>query len=135
MEYKEMLDKLYSSLPESSKKHERFQMPVADSFVQGNKTIVKNFSAILKVINRDSRHVLKFFSTETATSAAIDESGRLVLSRKFNQDQVSKMVSSYISQFVICPECKRPDTHVAERQGVRVLKCEACGAIISVKGL
>jgi len=130
-----MLGKLYGSLPESSKKHERFQMPVADSFVQGNKTIVKNFSAILKAINRESRHLLKFLAKETATSAALDESGRLVLSSKFGVEQVNKMISSYISQFVLCPECKRPDTHVAERQGIRVLKCEACGAIISVKGL
>ncbi len=135
MEYEKMLKGLYASLPEKSKKHERFQMPEAESFIQGNKTIVRNFSAILKVIIRDSKHLFKFLAKETATSAAIDDNNRLVLSGKFSRDQVNRLIESYITQFILCPECKRPDTRVEEKQGVRMLKCEACGAISSVKGL
>jgi len=135
MEYEKMLDRLYAGLPESSKKHERFEMPEAESFIQGSKTIVKNFSSILKVIDRDSKHLFKFLAKETATSAAIDDNSRLVLSGKFGRDQVNKLISDYITQFILCPECKRPDTKVVEKQGVRMLKCEACGAISSVKGL
>lgn len=135
MEYEEMLDRIYDSLPEKTKKHERFEMPVADSFVQGNKTIVKNFSAILKTINRDERHLFKFLTKETATAASIDDSGRLILNGKFSQEQVNQLLRNYITQFVLCPECKRPDTHTIEKQGVKMLKCEACGAISSVRGL
>lgn len=135
MEYEKMLKGLYASLPEKSKKHERFQMPEAESFIQGNKTIVQNFSAILKVIIRDSKHLFKFLAKETATSAAIDDNNRLVLSGKFSREQVNRLIESYITQFILCPECKRPDTKVVEKQGVRMLKCEACGAISSVKGL
>ncbi len=135
MHYEKMLERLYASLPERSKKHDRFQMPEAESFGQGNKTIVKNFASILKVINRDSRHLFKFLAKETATSAAIDDNNRLVLSGRFSWEQVNRLISSYITQFVLCPECKRPDTKVVEKQGVRMLKCEACGAISSVKGL
>jgi len=130
-----MLERLYAGLPEKSKKHERFEMPTGESFIQGNKTIVKNFSQILKAINRESKHMLKFFAKETATAAAIDDSNRLVLSGKFNYEQVNRLISSYITQFILCPECKRPDTKVVEKQGIRMLKCEACGAISSVKGL
>ena len=130
-----MVDRLYKSLPESTKKHERFQMPEVESFMQGNKTIVKNFSSILKVIGRDQKHLFKYLVKETATSASIDENNRLVLNGKFGRDQVNKLIESYISQFLLCPECKRPDTKVVEKQGVRLLKCEACGAISSVKGL
>lgn len=135
MEYEKMLKGLYASLPEKTKRHERFQMPEAESFIQGNKTIVKNFSSITKVIGRDSKHLLKFLAKETATSASVDDSSRLVLSGKFSHDQVNRLVSSYINQFLLCPECKRPDTKVVEKQGVRMLKCEACGAISSVRGL
>lgn len=135
MDYEKMLERLYAGLPESTKKHERFEMPQADSFVQGSKTIVRNFSAILKAINRDGKHMFKFIAKETATSAAIDDNNRLVLSGKFDHGQVNGLVESYINQFVLCPECKRPDTKVMEKQGVRLLKCEACGAISSVKGL
>ncbi len=135
MEYKKMLEGLYASLPERSKKHERFEMPEVDSFVHGTKTIVKNFSAILKVINRDKKHLFKFLAKETATSTAIDDSGRLVLSGRFSREQVNRLIKSYITQFILCPECKRPDTKVTEKQGVRMLKCDACGALSSVRGL
>ncbi len=130
-----MLDRLYLSLPERSKKHERFEMPEAESFIQGNKTIVKNFSAITKSIGRNQKHFLKYITKETATAAALDENGRLVLNRKFRREQLNDLVKSYISQFLLCPECKRPDTKVVEKQGIRMLKCEACGALSSVKGL
>ena len=135
MEYEKMLDGLYAGLPAETKRHERFEMPQAESFIQGNKTFVKNFGFILKVINRDRKHLFKFLAKETATSAAIDDSGRLVLNGKFGREQVNKLVSDYINLFVLCPECKKPDTKVIEKQGVRMLKCEACGAISSVKGL
>lgn len=129
-----MLKGLYASLPEKTKRHERFQIPEADSFIQGNKTVVKNFSAITKVIGRNPKHLLKFLAKETATSASVDDN-RLVLNGKFGREQVNRLIASYITQFLLCPECKRPDTKVVEKQGVRMLKCEACGAISSVKGL
>jgi translation initiation factor 2 subunit 2 len=135
MDYEKMLDRLYLSLPEKSKKHERFEMPEADSFIQGNKTIVKNFSGIIKTVGRDQKHLLKYFTKETATSASLDENGRLVLNAKFSRRQVNDLLTAYISRFLLCPECKRPDTKVVEKQGVRMLKCEACGALSSVKGL
>jgi len=135
VKYEKMLDRLYESLPERTKKHERFEMPKAESFIQGNKTLVKNFSGILKTINRSEKHILKFFAKETATAANIDDAGRLVLNGKFQEGQVNKLFESYIKQFVLCPECSRPDTKVMEKQGVKMLKCEACGALSAVKGL
>jgi translation initiation factor 2 subunit 2 len=135
MKYEEMLDRLYGSLPEKTKKHERFEMPTADSFIQGNKTIVKNFASILKIINRDEKHLFKFLAKETATSASIDDAGRLILTVTFSQEQVNSLLHSYIRQFILCPECSRPDTHVTEKQGVKMLKCEACGAVSAVRGL
>ena len=54
---------------------------------------------------------------------------------KFSNQQINEIIVSYTNQFVLCPECKRPDTNVVEKQGVRMLKCEACGAISAVKGL
>jgi len=129
-----MVDRLYLSLPKQTLSKERFEMPKAESFIQGNKTFVKNFSAIMKLINRPEKHVLKYFSKETATSVSVD-AGRMVLNRKFQEPQIQKLFENYINQFVLCPECKKPDTKVIEKHDVKMLKCEACGAISSVKGL
>ena len=138
LEYEKMLDRLYLSLPKKALSKERFEMPVAESFIQGNKTTIKNFSGIMKAINRDSeqakRHIFKYFTRETGTSAVLEE-GKMILNRKFSDIQVNNLLKAYIEQFVLCPECKKPDTHVMEKQGVKLLKCEACGAISSVKGL
>lgn len=135
MKYEEMLDQLYKALPEKTKKHERFEMPQAEALIQGSKTIVKNFGAILKIIKRDEKHLFKFLAKETATAASVDDAGRLILTGKFSHEQVNKLLQTYINQFVLCPECRRPDTHVMEKQGIRMMKCEACGALSSVKGL
>ncbi len=135
MKYEEMLDRLYEALPERTKKHDRFEFPEALSFLQGNKTIIKNFPTIVKAINRDEKHLFKFITKETATAASVDESGRLVLNGKFYQQQVNDLVKSYFKQFILCPECDRPDTKVIEKQGIKMLKCEACGAVSAVKGL
>ena len=135
MQYEEMLDGLYKALPERTKKHERFEIPQADSFLQGNKTIVKNFSALLKVIGRSEKHLFKFLTKETATAASVDESGRLILNGKFYPQQVNDLIKSYVKQFLLCPECDRPDTKVVEKQGIKMLKCEACGAVSAIKGL
>lgn len=138
MEYEQMLDRLYLSLPQQSLNKERFEMPRAESFIQGTKTTIKNFTGILKAVNRDNdqakRHLSKYLARETATAANIEEN-KLVLSGKFSENQVNDLLKSYIEQFVLCPVCKKPDTHVIEKQGVKILKCEACGAISSVKGL
>ena len=109
-------------------------MPVAESFIQGNKTILKNFGAILKKISRNEKHIIKYFAKETATSVTQEE-GRLILNRKFPHEQVNKIVKNYITQFVLCPECKRPDTEIIDKHGIRMLHCEACGAVSAVKGL
>ena len=133
MEYGKMLDRLYLSLPEHAKRRERFEMPQLESYVQGSKTYVKNFSQVLKLIHRSEKDISKFITKELATAATISE-GRLVLNGRFTQDQVQKMLTNYINTYVLCPECGRPDTKFVEQQGVKMLKCEACGALSAVKG-
>ena len=44
MDYERMLDRLYATLPEETKRHERFQMPVVESFIQGLKIVLTSSS-------------------------------------------------------------------------------------------
>jgi len=134
MEYEKMLDRLYMSLPEKTLSKERFEVPEAQSFMQGAKTVVKNYSQLLKLMRREEKHLFKFIAKEIGTAASVDE-GRLVLNGKFSYDQVRKLFTDYFKSFVLCPECGKPDTQVIAWQGVRALKCEACGATTPVKGL
>ena len=134
MDYEKMLDRLYMSLPKQTLEKARFEIPLVDSFIQGNRTIVKNFSAIVKTVRREEKHFLKFLTKEIASPAAAEE-GRLIITGKFSQPQLQKVIVAYVETFVLCPECKKPDTKIVEQQGVKMLKCEACGAISPIKKL
>jgi translation initiation factor 2 subunit 2 len=130
--YNEMLERAYKSMPEKSLKKERFEMPKAQSFVQGTRTFVSNFSKIMNIINRDEKHALKYITKQLATAANID-AGRLVLKGIFTQEQVQRIIEDYIKAFVLCPECGRPDTKFIEQKGIKMLKCTACGAIAPLR--
>ncbi|MCD6247263.1 MAG: translation initiation factor IF-2 subunit beta [Candidatus Diapherotrites archaeon] len=132
MKYEEMLERAYKSMPEKTLKRERFEMPKVQCFVQGNRTVVNNFSKILSTINRDEKHALKYITKQLATAASID-AGRLVLKGVFRQEQIQRIIDDYIKTFVLCTECGRPDTKIIEQKGVKMLKCTACGAIAPLR--
>ena len=134
MEYEKMLNRLYMSLPAKSESSERFELPVLESNLQGKKTIIRNFSKALKTIKRKEKHFYKYITKETATAATID-GPKLILNGKFYPDMIGKIFTKYLQEFVLCHECGKPDTEINERNGVKVLKCTACGALNPLKKL
>ncbi len=133
MDYDSLLENAYAQLPDKLKGGERFEIPVLDAFVEGNKTIIKNFNAVLQKIRRDPEHLLKFFTKEFASPAGM-EGDRLIIHRKLRVDVLNKKFVEYVNTFVICPQCSKPDTHLeGTGQRSKILVCEACGARSSVK--
>ena len=132
MDYDKMLGRLYMSLPEKTVSKERFILPVLESSVQGKKTIIRNFSAALKAVKREEKQFYKYLTKETATAAAIED-GKLNMTGKFYGDQINKLFSNYLAEYVLCHECKKPDTEIVERSGIKLLKCTACGALNPIK--
>lgn len=132
--YEEMLGEAYSSLPKKALEHERFEIPKVESFIQGNKTIMPGFNALIKDIRRDEKHFLKYLTKETATSI-IKGNNQLTINGKVGSMQLNKLIENYFNQFVLCPECKKPDTKIITEMETKMLKCEACGAVSPVKGI
>ncbi len=129
-----MLKRGIMSLPESISTSERFELPTLQTSVEGKKTIIKNFSQAMKAVSRDDKHFYKYLTKETATAATLEE-GKLVLSGKFFPDAINKLFSSYLKEYVLCHVCGKPDTQIIERNGIKVLKCTACGAVSPLKKL
>lgn len=127
--YDQLLDNIYKKLPERSKgTGERFEMPKFEFFTEGNKTIVKNYKAVTDKIRRDPAFLSKYLSKELAVPVEISGE-RLILQRKLTGDMVNKKLEEFVSKYVICKECNRPDTHIEDLgHRVRELVCEACGA-------
>lgn len=127
-EYEKMLEKAYSQLPERATQTERFEMPTAETHMQGTKTIIRNFDVIASKIRRDGALLSKYFSKELAVPATY-ANGKLTLHGKFSERAVNEKLTNFINSYVLCKECKKPDTKLIEgAHGVKSLLCEACGA-------
>ncbi len=127
MEYLELLKKAKKSLPEVQSSSERFEIPKATGHVQGNKTIVNNFLQIAKTFGRDKEQLLKYLQRELATPAIVDGQ-RLILGRKISSEFINNKIGQFANEFVLCKECKKPDTQLIKEDRVLFLKCTACGA-------
>jgi translation initiation factor 2 subunit 2 len=134
-DYEKLLDNARKSLPEKTLSDERFEPPVAQVQLQGTKTTIRNFDVICQKLRRDPKVISKYLSSGLAVPTSI-EGNKLVLHGKIYDKLINERLSNFIKHYVICPECKRPDTKIAEGEmGYKFLSCEACGARSPVKQL
>ncbi len=133
-EYEASLAGIYAGLPEKAKHSgERFEMPRFEYFTEGNKTIVRNFKAVADKIRREPSMLIKFFSKELAVPAE-QQGDRMILARRLSGDMVNSKLEDFVNRYVICKECKRPDTNIQDMgHGFRQLVCESCGARAPIK--
>jgi len=122
-----MLKKAKEELPEETVERTRFEIPKIKGYIEGNKTIISNFMQISDFLHREPSLVLKFLQKELATPAII-EGGRLILGRKINSKAIDEKIDQFVKNFVICKECKKPDTKLFKEGRILLLKCMACGA-------
>lgn len=132
MDYVSLLKRAEELLPTNVFEKGRFEIPRADSFIMGNRTIVKNFKEIASVLNRDVEPVLKYILRELATAGNI--SGQeAIFQGKFSSTVIGEKIEKYAKESVICTECNRPDTTVIREDRITFLQCEACGARYPIK--
>ncbi|GBF36458.1 MAG TPA: translation initiation factor IF-2 subunit beta [Methanothermococcus okinawensis] len=131
-DYDTLLKRAFSQLPEEVFKDIRFEVPLADSIVEGNRTVIKNFRDIAKVINRDIQFFAKYIMRELGTAGNV-EGQRLILQGKFNNYLINSKIKDFIEEYVLCEECGKPDTKIIKEGRLHFLKCMACGAIKPIK--
>ncbi len=126
-DYSQLLKSAKDKLPKGITKEERFQVPEVDLFVEGKSTVFRNFVDIAETIRRKPTDLLAYFQRELGTPGNID-GRRAVFKSRLIPKQVDTRLKAYVNSFVLCTECKRPDTHIVKEGRVDVLECEACGA-------
>jgi translation initiation factor 2 subunit 2 len=127
MNYEQLLKKARDSLPKDIHKKARFEIPNIESFVQGNVTNVTNFSQVSKYLNRDPKHMMKFFLREIATSGNLSGT-KAVFTGKFPRHILQKKLEAYINEFVRCKECGHADTKLVKEERLMFMTCMACNA-------
>ena len=133
-DYEELLNRAVEQLPQKVLETKRFQVPKAYSMIQGNRTMIQNFSEIADAMNRDPQHLLKFLLRELGTAGNL-EGSRAILQGKFTHYFINERIDDYVKSFIMCHECNRPDTRIVREDRVFLLKCEACGDKAPLKTL
>ena len=84
--YERLLDRARQQLPPEVFERKRFEIPKSVIFVEGNRTIVRNFRDIASALNRDPQHLMKYLMRELATAGIIE--GRERFSRESLQTRL-----------------------------------------------
>jgi len=133
-DYEHLLKKAEEELPEKISSGERFNVENVKGHLEGNKTILVNLKKIAKDLGRDPQHLLKYLLRELATPGKyVGE--RVIFGTKVSASAINKKVKKYVSEYVYCSECGKPETQLSEEQGVAYLKCLACGVKKPVKNV
>lgn len=130
--YEKLLEEAYRKIKKSEGNSERFEIPKVEGRFEGKKTIITNFSQIASIFRRNPEQLQKFLLKELAASGQRD-GDRLVLNIKVPSAKINQKIEEYAQEFVICRECKKPDTELIREDRITFIKCLACGAKHSVR--
>ena len=125
--YEALLERARAKLPPVRAGGERFQVPDPDVMTDGKNTVIRNFQEITGVLRREPDHVIGYLAKEFGCPGVLDLP-RGVLKSRLTKDQLLQRIKEYTQKYVICSECKRPDTHLSKDGRLTLLICEACGA-------
>ena len=130
--YEELLERAIKQTPKGKTGGERFEIPKVSGRIEGNKTIINNFTQIASQLHREPKQLLKYLQRGLATPA-VQDNQRLVIGRKIGANIINEKIKKYVDEFVLCNDCKRPDTKLIKENRVLIMKCMACGAKHPIK--
>jgi len=130
--YEKLLEETYKKVKTIDTKTNRFEIPKIKGHFEGKKTILTNFFQIASHIRRKPEHFQKFMLKELAASGQ-KEGDRLILNIKVPSEKINQKIEQYVKEFVLCKECKKPDTELTKEGRLTFLRCLACGAKHSVQ--
>ncbi|MFW9935755.1 MAG: translation initiation factor IF-2 subunit beta [Candidatus Thorarchaeota archaeon] len=132
-DYETLLERARSDIPPEVFDQPRFKIPHVDSFIQGSRTVVRNFKDLTDTLRRDPKHLLRYLAHELATAGEI-RSPQAIFNGRFSSHMLDDLMEKYTEEFVVCPVCQRPDTEMRRVDRLLMLVCSACGARTPLKG-
>lgn len=130
-EYEKLLEEAYKKIKPVETARDRFQVPEIESHIEGIRTIISNFMQIANYLRRNPEHLEKFLQRELAAPSKL-EGDRAVFVKKIPGKKIDEKIILYIEKYVICKECKKPDTELIKQGNFYFIHCLACGAKHSI---
>jgi len=125
--YAVLLERARAKLPPVRAGGERFVVPEPDVMTDGRNTVIRNLTEITSVLRREPEHLVGHLAREFGCPGVV-ELPRGVFKSRLTKEAISARIREYTAKYVICSECKRPDTHLKKEGRLTLLVCEACGA-------
>jgi len=133
-DYRVLLKRAREQIPREVFEHRRFQVPRADTFIQGTRTVIRNFKDIVDTLRREPQHLLRYLARELATAGEI-RGRQAIFNGRFGASAINELIKRYTNQYVVCPVCNRPDTEIKREGRLLLLVCTACGARTPLKAI
>ncbi|OXV11626.1 hypothetical protein Egran_00609 [Elaphomyces granulatus] len=110
----------------------RYKMEKLLSKIEGKgngiKTVVVNLNSVAQSLSRPPSYVIKYFGFELGAQAnAKPTDDRWIINGAHDAPKLQDYLDGFISRFVLCKQCKNPETDVAIKDGRILLDCKACG--------
>lgn len=110
----------------------RYKMPKIIGKVEGRgngiKTVIMNVFEVGASLNREPGEITKFFGCELGSQTTFSlETERAVVNGSHRDNDLQNHLSRYIENFVLCKNCRLPETHYKIKDGLISQKCLACG--------
>jgi len=131
-EYDALLDRARDRIPKDISERNRWTMPPPEILVEGSQTILRNFAAIVDSMDRDPNHVYQYLVNELGTSGT-REQVRVLFKGRIPPKRIKEKLVGYVKTYILCEQCRAPDTRFIKEERTTLLKCQACGATRPVR--
>jgi translation initiation factor 2 subunit 2 len=131
-DYEALLDRAHEKIPKDISERSRWSLPEPDVLIEGNQTILRNFSEMVAMMDRDANHVYQFLQNELGTSGS-REANRILLKGRIPPKRIKERIVVYVKTYILCHQCNSPDTSFIKADRTTQLKCQACGGSRPVK--
>jgi translation initiation factor 5 len=110
----------------------RYKMPAIQAKVEGRgngiKTVLPNIIELSLSLNREAPEITKFFGCELGSQTSFDiETGRAIVNGAISASDLQNHLRRYIENFVLCKNCRLPETTYKIKNDIITQKCAACG--------
>ena len=110
----------------------RYKMERLQSKIEGKgngiKTVVVNLSNVADQLARPPNYVIKYFGFELGAQTNIDpKDDRWIINGAHDAGKLQDYLDGFINKYVLCKDCKNPETVIQIKDGDILLDCKACG--------
>jgi len=112
----------------------RYKMPTVLGKIEGRgngiKTVIENVTEVAEALDRTPGEINKFFGCELgAQTSYSEETEKAVVNGAHTDHTLQDMMHRYIETFVLCPNCRLPESTYKIKNDLIYHRCAACGSV------